>query len=66
MTSLYPAIDAHKLEHAVALHAIQVLCVAGFLADRWLSRKIARWIVLAVTLAIGGGLAFATVAGGTA
>ena len=53
ITSLYPAMNAYKLPHAIALHAVQTLAVSGFLADRFIRRpNSGRWLVLGVSSAI--------------
>jgi hypothetical protein len=59
IAALYPALNAFKIPHAISLHAVQVLCIIGTLADRTIeSRKMGKWIVLFASLAILAALGF--------
>ena len=53
IAALYPALNAFKVPHAICLHAIQVLCVIGVIADGMLTgRRRGAWIVVTASVVI--------------
>ena len=53
IATLYPAMNAYKIPHAISLHAVQALLVIGALADRALaSQRAGRWVVVLASLSI--------------